>query len=88
MSFSPASTPPLIFDLSLCEIQERLHSLGEPSYRADQLWKGLYCQLVASLNEFTNLPGNLRCRLDQELRFTHLSPAGELHSADRETTKT
>lgn len=39
---------------------------GEPRYRVDQLWDGLYTQL-ADPADITNLPKALRARLDAEL---------------------
>ena len=39
---------------------------GEPRYRVDQVWDGLYRQLAAP-TELTNLPKALRARLDDEL---------------------
>lgn len=39
---------------------------GEPRYRLDQLWSGLYEQL-ADPADITNLPKKLRARLDSEL---------------------
>ena len=40
--------------------------VGEPRYRVDQVWDGLYRQLSAP-TELTNLPKALRARLDGEL---------------------
>ncbi|MGE0138002.1 MAG: 23S rRNA (adenine(2503)-C(2))-methyltransferase RlmN [Ilumatobacteraceae bacterium] len=42
------------------------HLAGEPSYRVEQVWQGLYSQL-ASPAEMTNVPKSLRARLDDEL---------------------
>ncbi|MBI5089338.1 MAG: 23S rRNA (adenine(2503)-C(2))-methyltransferase RlmN [Actinobacteria bacterium] len=42
------------------------HLAGEPRYRVDQVWKGLYEQ-IASPAEMTSLPKALRARLDEEL---------------------
>ncbi|BAN02571.1 23S rRNA (adenine(2503)-C(2))-methyltransferase RlmN [Ilumatobacter coccineus] len=39
---------------------------GEPRYRLDQLWSGLYEQLADPV-DITNLPKKLRARLDSEL---------------------
>lgn len=46
------------------ELAELLH--GEPRYRVDQVWKGLYEQLLTPA-EMTSLPKALRERLDAEL---------------------
>ncbi|MBS1847540.1 MAG: radical SAM protein, partial [Actinobacteria bacterium] len=55
---------------------------GEPAYRAEQLFSGLYTNLLAP-SEITNLPGALRERLETELvpalrpRVTSVADDGE-----------
>jgi 23S rRNA (adenine2503-C2)-methyltransferase len=58
---------------------------GEPRYRIDQLWRGLYEQGLP-LDELTTLPKALRARLDDDLP-TALVPAAESASADGSTVK-
>ena len=55
---------PTRYDVTRDELGERLD--GEPRYRLDQLWEGLYTQLADPV-DITNLPKKLRERLDQEL---------------------
>ena len=52
-----------LFGLSLQRLTEIVESLGEPPYRARQLFDGLYRQRWSSLEQFTTLPGSLRQRL-------------------------
>ncbi len=52
------------YDLTREELGERL--AGEPRYRVDQVWRGLYHQLAAP-EELTALPKPLRARLAVEL---------------------
>ena len=47
---------PFIYDLELSELESYLEELGQPSYRAKQLWSGLYKNLWNTPDEFTNLP--------------------------------
>ena len=54
------------YDLTRDELAA--HLTGEPRYRVDQVWKGLYEQL-ATPAELTSLPKALRARLDDELPF-------------------
>ncbi len=61
MSNPPSTT---LFDLSRAELGERL--VGEPRFRVDQLWKGLYEQL-AEPADITTIPKSLRATLDTEL---------------------
>ena len=55
---------PTRYDVTRKALADRLD--GEPQYRLNQLWDGLYTQL-ADPSDITNLPKSLRQRLDQEL---------------------
>lgn len=69
------------YDLTREELAELLP--GEPSYRVDQVWHGLY-ELGVRPSEMTNLPGRLRAQLTEQL-----PPALQLSvesSADRGQT--
>ncbi len=58
---------------------------GEPRYRVDQVWDGLYRQ-AAELDDLTTLPKQLRGALATELPLT-LDPVAESISADQATVK-
>ena len=58
---------------------------GEPRYRVDQVWNGLYQQL-ADFSDISNLPATLRTRLDAELPSA-LTPVTESLSDDGQTAK-
>ncbi len=58
---------------------------GEPRYRLDQLWDGLYTQLADPV-DITNLPKALRSRLDAELPLA-LVPVTEQVSDRGDTVK-
>jgi len=81
-------TSTFIYDLSHNELAEILASWGESTFRAKQLWQGLYLQLWDSTDRFTNLPSTLRQRLADTFLFTHLQPETTLSSHDGETIKT
>jgi len=57
-------TPRSRYDLSRAELGEAL--AGEPRYRTEQVWRGLYEQL-ADPSDLTTLPRSLRGRLDELL---------------------
>ncbi len=78
----------LIYDLDLPELIEILATWGQPAFRARQIWQGIYQNLWARPEEFTNLSKQLRERLSAELSFSSLQPATALHSEDNETVKT
>ncbi len=61
---------------------------GEPAYRAEQIWQGLYQNLWNSPEEFTNLPKSLRENLASELSWVALEPETVLQIKDGETVKT
>ena len=79
---------PFIYDLDISTLKDYLVEMGEPSYRADQIWGGLYKQYWNTPDEFTNLPKTLRERLSQVLRFEILEPVKYLDSSDGQTRKT
>ncbi|HET8931037.1 MAG TPA: 23S rRNA (adenine(2503)-C(2))-methyltransferase RlmN [Acidimicrobiales bacterium] len=58
---------------------------GEPGYRVDQVWDGLYTNLCTPA-EITNLPAALRDRLDTELPAA-LTPVTTSTSVDGRTVK-
>jgi 23S rRNA (adenine2503-C2)-methyltransferase len=79
---------PLIFDLEYSDLRNLLADLGEPSYRADQIWNGLYKNFWNKPEEFTDIPKTLREQLGQILRFEALKPVSFLESSDTQTRKT
>jgi 23S rRNA (adenine2503-C2)-methyltransferase len=79
---------PLIYDLDYDLLAETLAAWGEPSYRASQVWQGLYQNLWQIPQDFTNLPVKLRQRLSEEFRFSGLTQISALQSTDGETRKT
>jgi 23S rRNA (adenine2503-C2)-methyltransferase len=61
------------------------HLAGEPRYRVEQVWRGLYEQL-ATPDELTTLPKALRARLADELPAS-LTPITERINAKGDTVK-
>ena len=75
-------------DLDLDQLKEYFREIGEPAYRATQLWSAIYTQLVAEPDQVSSLPKPLRSRLQQDITFSHLNPIERLVSSDGETVKT
>ena len=69
-----ASGLPCILDLDLPALQAALTELGQPAYRARQLFKALHGRLVGSWDEITDLPARLRSALAEQYRIA----SGEL----------
>ncbi len=76
------------FDLELDQLKDYFRSIGEPAYRADQLWSAIYAQLVTDPGQVSSLPKPLRTKLTQDISFSHLNPIERLVSTDGETIKT
>lgn len=60
---------PVIYDLSQAELSKILKDWGEPSYRARQLWYGLYRNLWNHAEQFTDFPKSLRQKLGSSFAF-------------------
>jgi 23S rRNA (adenine2503-C2)-methyltransferase len=82
-----SNLPKSIYDLDPPGLEGALASWGEPTYRAKQIWQGLYQNLWDKPEQFTNLPKNLRDRMFSEFSFANLRPEITLQSHDGETTK-
>jgi 23S rRNA (adenine2503-C2)-methyltransferase len=81
-------TKPLIYDLDIEDIKTLLKAWGEPVYRSQQIWQGLYQNLWTTPEEFTNLPKTLREKMSAELLWMGLEPEIVQKSKDGETVKT
>jgi 23S rRNA (adenine2503-C2)-methyltransferase len=68
-------------------LQDLVLSLGEPSYRADQVYRWLYQSLAASFEEMQNLPRPMRRRLEQMAHLQSLVPVDESRSSSGLTRK-
>ena len=76
-----------LYNLSLAELEAQMVDLGQPSYRARQVWDWLYRQYVDSFEGMLNLPRDLR----RELAILHtldvLQPETSQESVDGQTEK-
>jgi 23S rRNA (adenine2503-C2)-methyltransferase len=79
---------PLVYDLDLPALTELILSWDEPSYRAKQIWQGLYQHFWNAPEQFTSLPKSLREKLAVNLRWDILNPGLKLASSDKQTIKT
>jgi 23S rRNA (adenine2503-C2)-methyltransferase len=75
--------PATRYDVTRDELTDLL--VGQPRYRVDQVWKGLYAQL-ADPDDLTNLPKALRGELNDRLP-TALTPVTESVSNNGDTVK-
>ncbi len=61
--------------------------LGEPRYRAAQLWRAIYHEAAPSIEAMTTLSKDFRARLQESYSLDPLTPVTVLRSKDGSTTK-
>jgi len=74
-------------DLKYSELEDLLADWGEPSYRAGQIWEWVYKHLTDDFQSMTNLPKELRRKLEESFYIKTLEPVETLESADGSTRK-
>jgi 23S rRNA (adenine2503-C2)-methyltransferase len=80
--------PIFILDHDIAQLEASLVALGEPAYRARQVWRWLYRRLANSFGEMTDLPRSLRDRLAGVYTVDAMQPIAQQASPDRQTHKT
>ena len=76
------------FDKDLTDLKLLLTSWGEPDYRADQIWSGIYQGLKDGPDRISNIPKSLRAKIRERFTFGSLAPETSLYSKDHQTEKT
>lgn len=76
-----------LYDLSFPELQALLKELGQPSYRAKQLWEWLYVHLATDFEQMSNLPKSLRETLAQKTIIGAPQVVDSIRSPDGRTRK-
>lgn len=76
-----------LYDLSLPELEARVTELGQPKYRARQVWEWAYKHLAAGYDDMTNVPAALRAALAESLPFPATDVVREVASDDGQTRK-
>ncbi|MEM7112950.1 MAG: 23S rRNA (adenine(2503)-C(2))-methyltransferase RlmN [Chloroflexota bacterium] len=79
------STP--LYDLDFAALTAFVIDLGEPKFRAKQIWQWLYQKYAADFNEMTNLSKGLRQKLGKTAVIDTATVATEQHSSDKQTNK-
>ena len=79
---NPVPSPSLL-NLNRDELAEWLASIGERSYRADQVWKWIFQRRAASFEEMHDLPKSLRDRLANEFQLFSGKVVTHLIAKDR-----
>jgi 23S rRNA (adenine2503-C2)-methyltransferase len=76
-----------MFGQTLEELQDYLGSLGEPKFRANQIWHWVYKRGVTDISRMTNLSAAFREKYSYLLPLEVLQEQKVENSADGETTK-
>lgn len=74
--------------LSFTELRAVLLQLGEPEYRAEQVWHAVYAHDTTDLSQITTLPKALREKLSQHFFISRLHPAFDTASSETENAQT
>lgn len=77
-----------VYDLTLADWISLFTTAGEPEYRAQQVWAGLYRHFHNAADQFTDLPTALRNDLAVTLNFSPLKASLLQDSSDGQTRKT
>ena len=81
----------LPYDYNYQQWDELLNTWEEPKYRLEQIWHGLYVNLwhfpIIDNKEWTNIPIQLRERINNHFSIHNLFVTQLIHSKDRKTSK-
>ena len=72
-----------IRSLSVAVLQEHFTALGEPAFRAKQVYNWLWVKSCTNFEEMSNLPKSLREKLAQSYSINHIQIDQSQFSADR-----
>ena len=76
-----------LFNYSKEEISTLFESIGEPDYRAKQLFVGMYAQSYSDFSSFSNLSKSLRDTLSRQFELRSFKLIDEWESEEDQTTK-
>ena len=84
---APADQRVALLDLTLAELTDFVAGLGQPAFRARQLWDWLYKRYAADFAQMSNLPKALRDQLTAQALIDPLTPVAEIVSHAGDTLK-
>lgn len=76
-----------ILDYTEDELGQCIRDIGQPAYRAGQIFKAIYVKNRQSFNDFSDLPKALRLKLERRFNIRSFKLIDELHSKIDGTTK-
>jgi 23S rRNA (adenine2503-C2)-methyltransferase len=75
------------FDLQYSDLEELLNSFSQPRFRLKQVWEGAYRNLEPNWKHFSNLPKDLREKLQENYSLNNLEAIDEINAFDGCSTK-
>ncbi|MEM9777558.1 MAG: 23S rRNA (adenine(2503)-C(2))-methyltransferase RlmN, partial [Chloroflexota bacterium] len=76
-----------LFDLTFADLEALLKDMGQPKFRAKQIWEWLYQHYAAAPEDMTNLPKALRTKLSEGTMVGKIKPVFTEFSSDGFTEK-
>lgn len=76
-----------LLEMDLVELTEFVKELGQPAYRARQIWEWIYPHYAQDFAQMSNLPQALRERLAEHAKLQVLTPVAQIVSEDADTFK-
>jgi 23S rRNA (adenine2503-C2)-methyltransferase len=87
LASSEAETKVSLLEMGLDELTDYIKSLGQPAYRARQIWEWIYKRYAADFEQMSNLPASLRALLSEKMTLRVLTPVVEQVSQAKDTLK-
>ncbi|MGP1611783.1 MAG: 23S rRNA (adenine(2503)-C(2))-methyltransferase RlmN [Catonella sp.] len=76
-----------IVSLNFQEVKDLIKELGEPAFRAKQIYEWIHKKLVRDYDEMTNVPQKLKAMLMERLPFPEIEEVARRDSASGDTSK-
>ena len=76
-----------IVSLNFQEVKDLIKELGEPAFRAKQIYEWIHKKLVRDYDEMTNVPQKLKTMLMERLPFPEITEVARRDSASGDTSK-
>jgi 23S rRNA (adenine2503-C2)-methyltransferase len=76
-----------LYDFTFDQLAKQLAEMGEPAFRAKQIWQWMYQRMAGSIDEMSDLPKPLRAKLNDKFVLNRITPVTEAQSSDGWTRK-
>jgi 23S rRNA (adenine2503-C2)-methyltransferase len=79
--------PLSLYDFTFDQLAKHLAEMGEPAFRAKQIWQWMYQRMAGSIDEMSDLPKPLRAKLNEAFVLNRITLVTEAQSSDGWTRK-